>query len=60
MEVVDDSDDIFEGYHGLAVRSEPELQDGGQPMSLNKPGLAGVGVEMSEEEYSSSSDSDDD
>jgi hypothetical protein len=62
MEVVDDSDsDVFG-----AVELEPQdLQEGGgggtrQPISLNRLVSGGVGVEMSEEDYSSSDDSDED
>jgi neural Wiskott-Aldrich syndrome protein len=62
MEVVDDDsdDDVF----GNVELEEPDLQGGGggtrQPISLNRLVSGGVGVEMSEEEYSSSDDSDDD
>lgn len=49
----DDSDDE------LAV--EPDLRGGtGQPISLNRLASGGVGAEMSDDEYSSSDDSDDD
>jgi len=51
--VVDDLDDIFEGNQGL-VESGPELQDGRQLILLNGLALAGVGLEMTEEEYPSS------
>ena len=63
MEVVDDSDeDVFGGDVEL---EEPDLQGGGggdtrQPISLNRMVSGGVGLEMSDEEYSSSDDSDED
>jgi len=63
MEVVDDSDeDVFGGLDD-AEMAEPDLQGGGgtrQPISLNRLASGGVGVEMSEEDYSSSDDSDED
>ena len=61
MEVVDDDsdDDVF----GNVELEEPDLQGGGgstrQPISLNRLASGGVGIDMSEEEYSSS-DSDED
>jgi hypothetical protein len=56
MEVADDSDDDVFG--GLV---ESELQgDTRQPISLNRLASGGVGVDMSEEDYSSSDESDDD
>ena len=63
MEVVDDSDEDVFG--GLDVDLEPQdLHDGGgttrQPISLNRLVSGGIGVEMSEEDYSSSDDSDED
>ena len=64
MEVVDDSDndDVFGGAD--VEMEEPDLQGGGdgtrQPISLNRLVSGAAGVEMSEEEYSSSDDSDDD
>ena len=60
MEVADDSDDDVFGD----VELEPDLQGGGggtrQPISLNRLVSGGVGMEMSEEEYSSSDESDED
>jgi len=59
MEVADDSDDDVFG--GVAVESEPDLQGGTrQPISLNRLASGVIGVEMSEEDYSSSDDSDED
>ena len=59
MEVADDSDDDVFG--GLDVELEPDLQGGTrQPISLNRLASGGVGMEMSEEDYSSSDDSDED
>ena len=61
MEVVDDDSDseVF----GNVELEEPDLQGGGggtrQPISLNRLASGGAGMEMSEEEYSSS-DSDED
>ena len=61
MEVADDDSDseVF----GNAELEEPDLQGGGggtrQPISLNRLASGGAGMEMSEEEYSSS-DSDED
>ena len=62
MEVADDDSDseVF----GNAELEEPDLQGGGgggtrQPISLNRLASGGVGMEMIEEEYSSS-DSDED
>jgi hypothetical protein len=59
-EVEEDSDDdVFGGI--VAVESEPDLQGGTrQPISLNRLASGAVGVDMSEEDYSSSDDSDDD
>lgn len=59
MEVADDSDDDVFG--GLDVELESDLQGGTrQPISLNRLASGGTGVEMSEEDYSSSDDSDED
>ena len=61
MEVVDDSDDDAFGLD--AELEAPDLQGGGgtrQPISLNRLASGGVGMEMSEEDYSSSDDSDED
>ena len=62
MEVADDDSDseVF----GNAELKEPDLQGGGgggtrQPISSNRLASGGVGMEMIEEEYSSS-DSDED
>jgi hypothetical protein len=61
MEVIDDSDDDV--FNELELE-EPDLQGGGsggrQPISLNRLVSGGVGVEVSEEEYSSSDESDED
>ena len=61
-EAVDDSDeDVFGGLDVEGM--EPDLQEGGgtrQPISLNRLASGGVGMEMSEEDYSSSDDSDED
>ena len=64
MEVADDSDDdVFGGLD--AELEEADLQGGGdggtrQPISLNRLVSGGVGVDMSEEDYSSSDESDED
>ena len=63
-EVVDDSDDdVFDRLDVEGVEPQ-DLQEGGdgtrQPISLNRLVSGGVGVEMSEEDYSSSDDSDED
>ena len=59
-EAEDDSDD--EVFGGPVVESEPDLHGGGarQPISLNRLASGAVGAEVSEEDYSSSDDSDDD
>jgi len=55
MEVGDDSDD--EGFGDVELEPEGGTR---QPISLNRLMSGGAGVEMSEEDYSSSDDSDED
>ena len=57
MEVVNG---IFEDDPGSCFELGLGFQDGKQPISLNRLALAGVWVEMSEGDYSSSDDSEGD